>query len=210
MIARTFHAWERRLASVDQNRIIRPFEWGLDWLGLTRDSADPAAALSRYSSGVMAASDEFYAAPRLSGADLTGHRLEFDSAIQSPHSENNRVRLTVFPARTQHGERPTRAVLVLPQWNADEGGHVGLCRALARFGITAVRLVLASTPRQDLPDQHQGSVKTHGQVAGRGERDARLVDWRDDGAASACDCREEIRSPREEGAKALTERSRWA
>ena len=90
----------------------------------------------------MAASDEFYTAPRLSSADFDGRQLEFDSAVQSPHSENNRVRLTVYPARTQNGERPTRAVLVLPQWNADEGGHVGLCRALARFGITAVRLVL--------------------------------------------------------------------
>jgi hypothetical protein len=142
VIARAFHAWERRLASVDQNRIIRPFEWGLDWIGLADDPADPAAAVSRYSTGVMAKSDEFYTAPRLSGADFDGSTLEFDSAVQSPHPENNRVRLTVFPARTQNGERPTRAVLVLPQWNADEGGHVGLCQGLARFGITAVRLVL--------------------------------------------------------------------
>ena len=35
-----------------------------------------------------------------------------------------------------------RAVLVLPQWNADEGGHVGLCRLLARFGMSALRLSL--------------------------------------------------------------------
>jgi dienelactone hydrolase len=142
VIARAFHAWERRLASVDQNRVIRPFEWGLDWLGLTPESADPAAAISQYSTSVMAASDDFYAAPRLPGADFDGHQLEFESAVQSPHSENNRVRLTVFPARTKNGARPTRAVLVLPQWNADEGGHVGLCQGLARFGITAVRLVL--------------------------------------------------------------------
>ena len=35
-----------------------------------------------------------------------------------------------------------RAVLVLPQWNADEEGHVGLCRLLARFGMSALRLSL--------------------------------------------------------------------
>jgi pimeloyl-ACP methyl ester carboxylesterase len=33
-------------------------------------------------------------------------------------------------------------VLVLPQWNADAEGHVGLCRLLARFGMTALRLSL--------------------------------------------------------------------
>jgi pimeloyl-ACP methyl ester carboxylesterase len=33
-------------------------------------------------------------------------------------------------------------VLVLPQWNADAQGHVGLCQLLNRFGLTALRLTL--------------------------------------------------------------------
>jgi dienelactone hydrolase len=33
-------------------------------------------------------------------------------------------------------------VLVLPQWNADAGGHIGLARLLARFGVSALRLSL--------------------------------------------------------------------
>jgi dienelactone hydrolase len=33
-------------------------------------------------------------------------------------------------------------VIVLPQWNANARGHVGLCRLFARFGLTAVRLSL--------------------------------------------------------------------
>ena len=33
-------------------------------------------------------------------------------------------------------------MLVLPQWNADAGGHLGLARLLARFGISALRLSL--------------------------------------------------------------------
>ena len=32
MLASIFHAWERRLASVTKDRVVRPFEWGLDWL----------------------------------------------------------------------------------------------------------------------------------------------------------------------------------
>jgi hypothetical protein len=38
--------------------------------------------------------------------------------------------------------RPTAAVLVLPQWNADSGGHGGLCRLLAWNGMSALRLSL--------------------------------------------------------------------
>jgi hypothetical protein len=142
VIAWAFHAWERRLASIDQNRFIRPFEWGLDWLGLPPDSANPAAAIARYSAAVMTATETFYSAPRLDASSLHGDLLEFESAAPSPYSENNTVRLRVFPARRRDKGRPTRAVVVLPQWNADEAGHVGLCRGLAHFGITAVRLVL--------------------------------------------------------------------
>ena len=53
----------------------------------------------------------------------------------------------------QHGPRPlvslgrrrtSRAgrVVVLPQWNSDRGGHIGLSRLLARCGISALRLSL--------------------------------------------------------------------
>jgi hypothetical protein len=34
MIRALFHSWEHRLASVTQNRVVRPFEWGLEWLSL--------------------------------------------------------------------------------------------------------------------------------------------------------------------------------
>src|SRR6185295_13215186 len=37
---------------------------------------------------------------------------------------------------------PRAAVLVLPQWNSDAGGHVGLCRLLAWNGLSALRLSL--------------------------------------------------------------------
>src|SRR5688500_18853973 len=35
---------------------------------------------------------------------------------------------------------PARAVVVLPHWNSDRGGHIGLSRLLARFGMSALRL----------------------------------------------------------------------
>jgi dienelactone hydrolase len=48
----------------------------------------------------------------------------------------------VFRPAPDRARGPRRAVVVLPQWNANSEGHVGLCRLFARFGLTAVRLSL--------------------------------------------------------------------
>jgi len=142
VIAPVFHAWERRLAIIDQNRHIRPFEWGLDWLELDPNTADPNAAVETYVRDVMRDTDAFFQPPPYRDFTLTGDRLEFQSASLTPYPENNTVSLRVFPGRNRKPGQPKRAVLILPQWNANAGGHVGLCEALAYFGITAIRLVL--------------------------------------------------------------------
>ena len=36
VLSRFFHGWERRLASVTKDRVVRPFDWGLDWIRLMR------------------------------------------------------------------------------------------------------------------------------------------------------------------------------
>jgi hypothetical protein len=147
MLQILFHAWERRLAAVDKNRLVRPFEWGLDWLGANghHSSADgkPARELiEAWVSSVMADSDAFFTPPPLSpsngGQRLTADGwLSFPSALETRHLENNTVYCRLFPARTKGP-----AVLVLPQWNADADGHVGLCKLLAMNGLTALRLSL--------------------------------------------------------------------
>jgi len=58
----------------------------------------------------------------------------------TPDAENNTVRARYFPDPSPQGRR--RAVIVLPQWNADATGHVGLCRLLNKFRISALRLSL--------------------------------------------------------------------
>jgi dienelactone hydrolase len=139
VITRSFHAWERRLASIDQNRIVRPFEWGLEWLGLDPSTPDVRGALNRWSARAVADSDRFFAAPPIDTYERRGDVLRFPSAIVTPYPSNNTVVARIFPAQ-ERPDRPRRAVIVLPQWNADPGGHVGLCRLFARFGLTAVRL----------------------------------------------------------------------
>lgn len=146
--------WERRLAGRDANRRERPFEWGLEWLagiGLPDlpgglDGGDPPARLDRFAGAALAASDAFFRHCTRPGYRLDGAHLTFSSAISGPYPENNIVHADFFPARED--PRRGRAVLVLPQWNAGADGHVGLCRLLNRFGITALRMSLAYHDRR--------------------------------------------------------------
>lgn len=160
MLTRFFHAWEHRLASVTKDRVVRPFEWGLDWLPTrVRGDDDPRTAIAGWVDASVRDDDTFFALPRASASDYSfeaapperarageAGTLTFPSALTTPHPENNIVSARWFPAP---GERPTghakgrgRAVVVLPQWNSDAGGHIGLARVLARFGVSALRLSL--------------------------------------------------------------------
>src|SRR5260370_636969 len=131
MLQVLFHAWERRLASVTTDRVVRPFEWGLDWIPQNGHPQETAAAdiLGDWVSSVMADSDAFFTPAPTTDYTLTpaadGHLLTFPSAFVTPHDRNNTVHCRYFPAASRKA-----AVLVLPQWNSDPGGHVGLCKLL--------------------------------------------------------------------------------
>jgi hypothetical protein len=141
VIARFFHGWERRLASASTNRVARPFEWGVDWLADQPVSpGDPRRALQDWGEATVARGDEFYAVTPAVDYALTGDTLTFTSAFETPHPENNTVRARYFPDPSPRGRK--RAVLVMAQWNSDAEGHVGLCRLLNRFDISALRLSL--------------------------------------------------------------------
>jgi hypothetical protein len=150
MLKPLFHAWERRIASVSTDRVVRPFEWGLDWL--PRNGEVPAASeaeiLSQWVAGVMEDTDAFFTPPptddyHLAAPGGRGRLLTFPSAFTTPHPENNTVYCRYFPASgADTGSRKRAAVLVLPQWNSDAGGHVGLCKILAWSGLSALRLAL--------------------------------------------------------------------
>ena len=140
MLSRVFHQWERRLAAAAKDRVIRPFEWGTDWLHDASLEHANADQLERWAAAMLAESDRFYALEPTGDYQLNGDRLTFPSAVRTPHQENNLVRARFFPSQSPKGRR--RAVVVLPQWNADAGSHVGLCQLLNRFGLTALRLTL--------------------------------------------------------------------
>jgi dienelactone hydrolase len=152
MFASLFHAWERRLASVTKDRVVRPFDWGVDWLSSNHDGDPDHLRVERWVDEAMRDTDAFFAVPPTRDYELTranrdlaaqgeAGTLRFPSAFVSPHAHNNTVVARWFPA-TGESSGPTRAVVVLPQWNSDAEGHIGLARLLARFGISALRLSL--------------------------------------------------------------------
>jgi dienelactone hydrolase len=152
VIARLFHAWERRLHAVTKDRVVRPFEWGLDWIEQNGHApgAPAESVVTDWASKAVSDSPQFFATPETSDysfrPDVDGATgaLSFPSAMHTPYPENNTVHALYFGAKPRlalaRGGR--RAVLVLPQWNAGPDGHVGLCRLLNRFGMSALKLTL--------------------------------------------------------------------
>jgi hypothetical protein len=162
MIARFFHAWEHRLASLTTDRVVRPFDWGVEWLTSNGSHSGHTSGddvrVERWVDDVMRDTNAFFDAPltreyqfdaapdRLRRTGEAG-TLRFPSALTTPHPQNNIVAARWFPAEGEArvdapAARRGRAVLVLPQWNSDAAGHIGLSRVLARCGISALRLSL--------------------------------------------------------------------
>lgn len=162
--------WETRLTTRDTNRVVRPFEWGLEWarawpgvdgkLPVGTPSAHSVRELNRE---LVARSDELFSYPTPADFRLERHLpahftaregraglghakrkasyLRFTSPVHTPYEENNTVSARWFPARGR------RAVVLLPQWNSDAEGHNALGRLLNLAGIAALRL---SMPYHDV------------------------------------------------------------
>ncbi len=139
-------AWENRLCSRANNRVVRAFDWGLDWAHrwpvaqqVPRNGHDPETYLRVLNRAALDSSDHFFAYRSPSDFSLDGNLLRFTSAVDTPYPENNRVHGQWFPARVKPGARRV-AALVLPHWNASSTQHNALCAGLARLGISALRL----------------------------------------------------------------------
>ena len=147
MLGRFIKAQERKLATRDTNRVVRPFEWGAEHVVEHLNGDDPREVLRRHAREAVEHSEEFYTLPPVTDYRFDGERLTWTSAIRTPTPENNTVHARFFPARATNGRdsagsRPRRAVVVLPQWNAQPESHADLCRLFARLGIAALRVSL--------------------------------------------------------------------
>ena len=126
----------------DNNRLVRPLDWGLSYLLDHVNGDDPRELFRQHTRRVMQSSDEFYALPEITDYRLKGDQLTWTSAIHTPSAENNVAHGRFFPATSKNGSRPRDAVVVLPQWNAQPESHVEACRIFNFIGMSALRLTL--------------------------------------------------------------------
>ena len=80
------HRRERWYHQRDNNRLVRPFDWGLEHILDHVNGADPREVLRSHTSRVMQSSDDFYSLPAISDYKLEADQLTWTSAIETPSS----------------------------------------------------------------------------------------------------------------------------
>jgi len=139
--------YEHRRWTVDDNRRVLPFSWGLEHIGGRANDPDPRSFLDRWVSETLPRSDDFYAASPAPDYRLSSDGvLTFSTAHPSPWPENNTVHTRFF--RAKHSGP---AVLILPHWNAKPHAYVTLARWLNVLGISALRLSMPYHDRRAVP-----------------------------------------------------------
>ncbi|MDQ1728915.1 MAG: hypothetical protein QOD33_1040 [Pyrinomonadaceae bacterium] len=146
------HGRERAHHERDNNRLVRPLDWGLSFISDHVNGADPRRVLRDYAAEALAHSEQFYALPEISDWQLQGDQLIWTSALETPAPENNLARARYFPVDEKKARSPRAAVVVLPQWNAQPESHVEACRIFNFIGMSALRLTLPYHDERRPPD----------------------------------------------------------
>ena len=169
MLKRVIHSWERRLSRTDNNRVVRPFEWGTESLDPSSfvkhpavNGTDPKDTIFKFNERAISESHRFFSWDGMPSFAFENGWLAFQSAVRTAFAENNTAYARYFPISGEGGSAGSsredevsrargRAVVVLPHWNAKPHEHVALCELLNRTGIAALRLSLPYHDRRMLP-----------------------------------------------------------
>ena len=136
MITSFFHDWEHRLASVAKDRVVRPFEWGEDWVTSNgHHSHDAQTRVANWVTEAMSDTQAFFDAPptqdyQFEDAPTVVQRqgeagtLRFPSALVTPHAVNNTVYARWFPAHAANVGRVPRPSTGSgrPEWAEGQDG----------------------------------------------------------------------------------------
>ena len=96
--AQWMYDWETRLTSVDNNRVVRPLDWGLDWTqdwpgrnggrpsgeGSGQDSRDLLEYFSRFNDRIVQNSDDFYSYQKPADFRLERREVQVFSTREAP------------------------------------------------------------------------------------------------------------------------------
>ena len=111
MIKRLFHAWEHRLAASTSDRVVRKFEWGIDWLRTGQlEHQEPASVVTSWSEKMVNNSGDFFETPETTLYQLSDDVLSFPSALETPDQSNNTVYARYHP--TSDNNLKHRAIVV--------------------------------------------------------------------------------------------------
>ncbi len=107
---RWIYNWEHRLTSRDTNRVVRPLEWGTEWVAgwplvadirPPQDHADTAAMVEYWSAvnqRIIDNSDEFYAYQPPTDFRLEARKVELFHTGSEPPKTEAKGRVGAFPA----------------------------------------------------------------------------------------------------------------
>ena len=173
--AQWMYDWEHRLTSVDNNRVVRPLEWGVEWAGgwpcqngcsPLQAGQNPEKFFLDYNRRIVAASDEFYSYKKPGDFRIEKREVQVFSTREVPDERLEAKARGTFgeflrftsPVSSPYPEnnlanarwfpaRGRRAIVLLPHWNSDAIAYGSLCRILNLLGISVLRL---SMPYHDI------------------------------------------------------------
>src|SRR4051794_27117851 len=103
MLKRYMHSRERFFAMRDDDRVVHPFDWGVEFIDPNANGVDPREFFKNYSARTLADSDQFFSSPQISdysfesrlqaafSAEERQRTLTWTSGIDTPSPENNTV-----------------------------------------------------------------------------------------------------------------------
>lgn len=135
---------EIKMFSRTINRTSLPFSWGLEYLAswetslaFRLDANYPLESLQELNRRALQCADQLY---RHCPVDfrLQDNVVSFTSIEPSPHPENQLVVGRWFPASNQS----SRAIIIIPHWNARADQYIGAAKLFSRLGISTLRLTM--------------------------------------------------------------------
>jgi hypothetical protein len=101
------HRRERHFAFLNDNRVVHPFGWGVEFIDKKANGVDPREFFREYTKKVLANSDEFFFSPEITitNYELTNDELTWTSAIETTSPENNTAYAKFFRTKKTKNRR---------------------------------------------------------------------------------------------------------
>ena len=137
MLKRVIHTWERKLSRRDNNRVVRPFEWGtesLDPAHFTKSSgngSDQREAIFSFNERAISESDKFFSLDAVPTFRFEDGWLAFQSAVKTAWA-----RSCCAASLERQGARTRSLVRVAqPVWDRSPAVEHALSRSANAAGV---------------------------------------------------------------------------